>query len=85
MYYGALEQGNVMEDDLLSAGQAAAALGMSRQRLDEIAHEGRIPRRKIGRTYVYRRADVDAYKTLPRLKPGPKSERRTQLVEAVPA
>ncbi len=70
----------MIEDELLSAGQAADALGISRQRLDELVAAGQISRRKVGRNYVYQRADLDAYRAKGKRGPGrpPKMSAGTQ-------
>ncbi len=70
-----------MSDELLAAGEAARLLGVSRQRLDELAELGRIPRRRIGRGWVYARADLDAFKQQPKSKGGrPKKNSRPMPV-----
>jgi len=45
-------------------------LNISRQRLDELARAGRIPRQRIGRSWIYARSDLDAFKQAPRRKGG---------------
>jgi excisionase family DNA binding protein len=59
-----------MSDELLSAGVAAKYLGITRQRLDQLAEEGRIKRQRAGRYWVYRKADLDAFRVKPKLKAG---------------
>ena len=67
-----------MDDDLLSTVQAAAYLGLTRQRVDQLGAEGAIPRRRIGVQWVYKPADLDAWARLPKLKEGrPRKAART--------
>ena len=74
-----------MDDNkLLSAGEAAAYLGVTRQRLDELARANRITRRKVGRNYVYRRSDLDVFKAEGPGRPGrPKEEPATSTPAAL--
>ena len=69
-YDGSDSTGWMMSDELLAAGEAARLLGVSRQRLDELAEGGRIPRRRIGRGWIYARADLDAFKRQPKSRGG---------------
>ncbi len=48
-------------NDLLSATQVAALLGISRQRVVAIAKGGEMGR-KVGATYVFTLAEVEAYR-----------------------
>ncbi|GAC1541674.1 MAG: hypothetical protein NVS2B4_20750 [Ramlibacter sp.] len=52
-------------DTLLSAVQAADVLGVSRQRVLAIAKTGSMGR-KIGSTYVFTRAEIEAYRDRPK-------------------
>jgi hypothetical protein len=66
-----------LEEQLLLTHEVAAALGMSRQRVLELAKAGRLGRKVAGRIpyYLFTAAEVAAYKQSPR-KPGrPKAER----------
>ena len=66
----------------MGTGEAAAYLEITRQRLDELAEAGRIPRRKVGRNYIYRRADLEAFKAAPKSKGGrPKGSGRRADVD----
>jgi excisionase family DNA binding protein len=72
------------DNELMSAGQAAAYLGITRQRLDELAQAGRIRRQRVGRNYVYRRSDLDVFKAEGPGKPGrPKDELATSTPAAL--
>ncbi len=59
-----------MAEDLLSAAQAAAYLGLTRARINQLAEQGRLSRTEIGGYFLYRRADLDAYKAAPKSKGG---------------
>jgi len=51
-----------MEDDaLLSAAEVAQRLGVDRSHVSRLAKSGALPSRRIGRSYVFRAADVAAY------------------------
>ena len=49
-----------MDEDLLNAPQAAAYLGITKQRIYELANNGRIGR-KIGGYWLFSRAELDDY------------------------
>ncbi len=54
---------NLHDQDELTGGDAAALLGVSRQRVNQLAHDGTIPARHVaGRFWIFRRADVEVYK-----------------------
>ena len=73
-------------DELLSAGEAASYLGVTRQRLDELARANRIARRRVGRNYVYMRTDLDRFKAEGPGRPGrPKEEPATSTPAALVA
>jgi hypothetical protein len=57
------------DDDLISGAEAAKILGVSRQRLAELADLERVPRTRVGRSWVYRRGDVEAVERMPRGRP----------------
>ncbi len=46
------------DDDYIGSTEAAKLLRVSRQRLQELAELGRVPRKRIGHVWAYRRADV---------------------------
>jgi excisionase family DNA binding protein len=49
-------------DELLSASEAAEALGVSRQRVLQMIDEGKLPRRRVGREYALPRSAVDKFR-----------------------
>lgn len=49
------------ESDAVSVTEAAALLGVSRQRVHQLIGEQRIPATRIGHSYAIARADVSAY------------------------
>lgn len=64
-----------MRHTYLGSTDAAAYLGVTRQRLDELALAGRVKRIKIGRTWAYPRSALDAFRAAPKRKAGrPKSQ-----------
>ena len=70
-------------DEELTAGEAAEILGVNRQRVNQLAHAGRIGRQVAGRYWVFTRAELEAFKSSPDRKPGrPKDDART-LARAV--
>ena len=50
--------GMATEEKLMSTAEAAAHLGVTRQRVLELIGEDRLPARKVGRSYVLRAGDV---------------------------
>lgn len=56
----------MMNDDLLSASQAADYLGVSRVRINQLANLGRIKREEIGGYYLYRRSELDRWRESPK-------------------
>jgi len=62
---------NGQQHDELTGGEAAQLLGVSRQRVNQLAHDGKIPARQIaGRYWIFRRADVEAHKLKEKSKGG---------------
>ena len=49
----------------MSTGQAAAALGVSPNRVRQVLESAQLPGRKIGRDWLIRRADLERYRALP--------------------
>ncbi len=59
------------DQDELTGGDAAELLGLSRQRVNKLAHEGKIPARHVaGRFWLFKRADVEAFKAKAKSKGG---------------
>ncbi len=59
------------QQDELTGGEAARLLGVSRQHVNRLAHEGRIPARQVaGHFWVFKRADVEAYQAQDKPKVG---------------
>ncbi len=50
------------QEDLLTAADAARELGVSRQRMTELANQGRLGRRVAGRYWVFTRKEIEEYK-----------------------
>ena len=71
-YKGTMSDTRTEQDqDELTGGDAAALLGVSRQRVNQLAHDGTIPARHVaGRFWIFRRADVEAYKARRNVKGG---------------
>jgi excisionase family DNA binding protein len=59
--------------DLLTLAQAAARLGISRQRLHGLIRAGRLPAERLGNAWVLKEADLAAY--TPRQPGRPKKPR----------
>ncbi len=64
-------------DILLTAVQAAKILGVTRQRVQQMADRGQLPGRRFGRAWAFRPVDVERAKT--RRSPGRprKTEKKT--------
>lgn len=68
-------------DDELTGGQAARLLGVTRQHVNRLAHDQKLPGRHIaGRFWVFRRADVEAYQVAEKSKGGRPKKRTTPAV-----
>jgi excisionase family DNA binding protein len=48
------------DNELLSTAEAGERLGVTRQRILELITAGRLPARKVGRSYVVRAGDVSS-------------------------
>ena len=78
MYRVLCRKGVRMEDDLLSATQAAKYLGISRVRINQLAGVGKLKREEVGGYFVYRRSELDRWRDLPKDVGGrPKEEAET--------
>ena len=64
-----------MEQELLTSSEAAAYLGVTRQRVDQLGQEGELPRQRMGHFWVYKKADLDRWNVEPNRRVGrPKEE-----------
>ncbi len=51
------------KEDQLTGGEAARLLGVTRQHINRLAHDGKIPARQVaGRFWLFRRIDIEAYR-----------------------
>ncbi len=51
-----------MNEDLLSPGEAAAFLGVSRQRLTQLREKGQVSAHRVGRFWLYPRSELERRK-----------------------
>ncbi len=74
-----------MKEDLMLTHEAAAELGISRQRVLELAKAGRLGRKIEGLVpyYVFTREEVEQYKNSPRRGGRPKEEAGTMARAAL--
>lgn len=56
-------QGFVPIPELIGATEAAALLGVSRQRIAQLVDEGKLPARRAGNALVFARGTVEAYQS----------------------
>jgi len=70
--------------DILVGIDAALYLGLSKQRLYELASAGRLGQ-KVGAHWLFTRAELDEYKAHPKDKGGRPKAAAGPRVEAVPA
>ena len=55
----------------ISGGDAARILNVTRQHVNRLAHDGKLPARQmVGHFWVFKRGDVEAYKHQPKSKGG---------------
>ena len=72
-----------MENErLLSLTEAADRLRVSRQSLHEAIQDGKIPAQQVGRQWILREADVDAYNPRPYQDRRPKEALQAQSEES---
>ena len=65
---------NMADEELVTGAEAARYLGITRSRINKLAHEGRLGRQIAGRFYVFTRGELVAWKAAPKSKGGrPKS------------
>jgi excisionase family DNA binding protein len=62
------------DDEEVTAGEAAAILGVNRQRVNQLARSGRIGRQVAGRYWLFKRSELEAFKSLDRKGGRPKDE-----------
>lgn len=62
-------------DDLLTIAQAAAHLGVNPATVWREIGRKRLRAKQLGREYVIVTRDLEAYKRLPKLRPGPKGNK----------
>lgn len=55
-----------MPDEMLTTEQAAKCLGVSRQRVLQFVETGRLAAQKVGRDWVVRSVDLNAFANIPR-------------------
>lgn len=51
-----------MDKDLMTSGQAAKYLGVSRQRIAQLTTAGQLTPQRVGRFWLYSRAELDQRK-----------------------
>ena len=51
-----------MEEEFLSPGEAAALLGVSRQRLTQLREKGQVRAHRVGHFWLYHRGDLERRK-----------------------
>jgi excisionase family DNA binding protein len=71
--------------ELISIGDAAARLGMSRSFIRAAIREGRLPIERIGRAVRLRPADVDALRTRRRDAVAPGARTTAEIADAIMA
>ena len=62
---------------LLSTPEAAAALGVTVARVQQLIWSGRLPAQKVGRDYVIQEGDLEAVKERPTGRPAKASKEKT--------
>ena len=74
----------MQDQDLLNAVEAAEYLGVHRQRIYQLADEGKLGRRIAG-YWVFTRAELDAYRAAPKSKGGRPKDNAGTLIVVSPA
>ncbi len=66
-----MSEPDIQQNNEITGGEAARVLGVSRQHINRLAHAGKIPARHVaGRFWLFKRADVEAYKDKEKSKGG---------------
>jgi excisionase family DNA binding protein len=65
----ACSRGMAEPSDLVGTSKAAELLGVSQNRVRQLINSGQLPANRVARTFVIRRADLDAFAALPRGRP----------------
>jgi excisionase family DNA binding protein len=60
---------NVGQTDLIGTNTAAALLHVSQNRIRQLIVSGQLPAKRVGKTFVIRRRDIDAFGALPPGRP----------------
>jgi len=64
-----------MDEPWMTGGEAAAYLGLTKQRINQLTQSGELSPRRVGRFRLYSRAERDLYRALPESNGGrPKSK-----------
>ena len=64
-----------MEDRLMTSGEAAAYLDVSRQQIHRLAQAGKLKAQRAGEFLLFERAELDRYRATPKSKGGrPKNQ-----------
>ncbi len=64
-----------MENKLMTSGEAAAYLEVSRQQIHRLAQAGKLKAQRAGDFLLFERAELDRYRAMPKSKGGrPKEE-----------
>ncbi len=74
-----------MDEELLSAKQAAALLQVTRARINQLAEDGKLTRKEIGGYFLYLKSELDAYRAEPKNKGGRPKEEAETPARALPA
>ncbi len=59
-----------MDEELLTSGEAATYLGITKQRVHELATRGKLEARRAGRFWLFRKAELDRWRESPKNKGG---------------
>ena len=66
------------DEEEVTAGEAAAILGVNRQRINQLARSGRLGHQVGGRYWLFKRSELEAFKNSPRKGGRPKEEAEPQ-------
>jgi excisionase family DNA binding protein len=72
-----------MEEQLLTSGEAAAYLEVSRQQIHRLVQAGKLNARRAGEFLLFERAELERYRTTPKNKGGRPKEEAGTLARAV--
>ncbi|MDQ5851945.1 MAG: helix-turn-helix domain-containing protein [Chloroflexota bacterium] len=71
-----------MEEKLMTSGEAATYLDVSRQQIHRLVQAGKLQAQRAGDFLLFQRAELDRYRSTPKSKGGRPKERARTIARA---